>query len=147
MGASIWGVQRPGQLPLIVGPVGATTVTIGATDTTCFTPASAIIAPFRGSWSYTVNVSGVVTEGAATGTTLVWKLKNAAGTTLDTYTTEPTYLVNTGILYVAFTLVSTASATLYWPSGDTPIITAVSATHNATLSAYARAVFQWNEVN
>jgi len=147
MGASIWGVQRPGQLPLIVGPVGATTVTIAATDTACFTPASAIIAPFRGSWAYVVDVAGVVTEPAATGTTLVWKLKNGAGTTLDTYTTEPTYLVNNGILYVAFRLVSTASATLYWPTGDTPSVTAVSATHNATLSANARAVFSWVSVN
>ena len=147
MGASIWGVQRPGQLPLIVGPVGATTVTIASTDTACFTPASAIIAPFRGSWAYMVQVSCVVTEGAATGTTLVFKLKNGAGTTLDTYTVEPTILANSAVLSLSFTLVSTASATLYWPTGDTPSVTGVSATHNATLSADARAVFSWVAVN
>ena len=137
------GVLNPGFLPTVVGPVGSTTVTIAATDTACFTPGAALIAPYNGLWALVVDVAGVVTEPAATGTTLIFKLKTAAGVTLDTYTVEPTYLVNSGILYVAFRLVSPASASLYWPAGNIASVTGVSATHNATLSADARAVYSF----
>ena len=139
---STWGVQRLGQLPVIVATVGAANVTLTAgTDVTGFTPAAALIAPFAGAWAYQVSVFAVVVNGATAPTALVAKLKTADGTVLDTLTLPVSTLVANAIDSFGFTLVGTASGSLYFPTGDTPLITLNAATTAATLKAGSRAVF------
>jgi len=141
---SIWGVQRPGQLPTIVGTVGAADVTLTAgSDITGFTPASALVAPQYGKWAYYVDVDCTIVLGGTAPSALVIKLKTATPTTLDTYTLPPANLVNSAILALSFTLVGTGSSTLYYPTGDTPIITFNGTGQASTLKAGSRAVFSF----
>ena len=144
---SNWGVQRLGQLPTIVATVGAADVTLTAgSDVTCFTPAAALIAPFAGSWAYLVWVFAVVLMGATAPIALASKLKTAGGTVLDTLTIPPATLVASAIVPYSFALVGTASGSLYFPTGDTPIVTLNATTTAATLKAGSRAVFQFTFV-
>lgn len=141
---SIWGVQRKGQLPTIVATVAGADVTLTAgTDVTCFTPAAALIAPFAGQWAYLVQVFAVIVMGVTAPTALVAKLKTAGLTVLDTLTVPPALLVAAAIEPLGFVLVGTASGSLYFPSGDTPVITCNAATTAATLKAGSRAVFSF----
>ncbi len=141
---SIWGIQRLGQLPTIVATVAGADVTLTAgSDITGFTPAAALIAPFAGSWAYYVSVFATVVMGATAPTALVAKLKTAGATVLDTLTFSTATLVNSAIVNYAFTLVGTASGSLYFPTGDTPLITFNAGTTAATLKAGSRAVFSF----
>ena len=143
-----WGVQRPTGLPTIVNTVAGADVTLtAASDITGFTPASALIAAAAGSWAYTVWVSAVIVMGATAPSAMVIKLKTAGATVLDTYTVPPASLVNNGILTIGVPLVGTSSGTLYFPSGDTPIITFNGTAQNSTLKAQSRAVFSFTLVS
>lgn len=136
------GILNPGNAPVIVGPVGASTVTITATAVALFTLPAVLKAPYQALWAVEVHVAGVITQGAAAATALVFTLATSTPTTVDTYTTEPTYLVNSAISYYSFEMVGPASASLYWPVGNVLSVYGASATHNCTLSADARAVFK-----
>lgn len=139
---SIWGVQRPGGIPTIVTTVGNADVTLTAgSDITGFTPAAPLIAPQYGSWFYVVTVMCTIVMGSSAAVSLVAKLKTATPTTLDTITLPPANLVNNAILAVTFEFVGTKSSTLYYPTGDTPLVTFACGTNNATLKAGSRAIF------
>lgn len=141
---SIWGVQRLGQNATIVATVGAADVTLTAgADITGFTPAAALIAPFAGQWAYRVELFATLVLGATAPSAMVVKLKTATPTTLDTFTLPPANLVNSAILPIAVTLIGTASGSLYFPTGDTPIITFNGTGQNSTLKAGSRAVFSF----
>lgn len=144
---SDWGVQREQQNATIVATVGAADVSLTAgSDITCFTPAAALIAPFAGRWAYLVSIFAVIVMGATAPTALVAKLKTAGATVLDTLTIPAATLVASAIVPYGFTLVGTASGSLYYPSGDTPLITFNAATTAATLKAGSRAVFSFTFV-
>jgi hypothetical protein len=137
-----WGTAKPQGVPTIVGTVAGADVTLTAgSDITGFTPAAALIAPFAGGWAYVVDMAAVIVLGASAPTALVVKLKTAGATVLDTYTVPPAQLVNSAIIVVAPTLVGTTSSTLYYPTGDTPIITFNCTTNAATLKFQSRVVF------
>jgi hypothetical protein len=141
---SIWGVQRAGQLPSIVGTVGAADVTLtSSTAITGFTPGAALIAPQRASWAYVVEVFAVIVLGGTAPSALVVKLNTATPTTLDTLTVPPAVLVNSAILALSFTLVGTGSESLYYPTGDIPTITFNGTGQASTLKANSRAVFSF----
>lgn len=141
-----WGAARPLGLPTIVATVGGADVTLTAgSDITGFTPAAALIAGFYGSWAYMVWLTAVIVMGATPPTALVVKLKTAGATVLDTFTVPPALLVASAIEPIGVCLVGTSSTTLYYPTGDTPIVTLNAATTAATLKAQSRAVFAfWN---
>jgi hypothetical protein len=137
-----WGTAKPSGIPTIVGTVGGADVTLTAgSDITGFTPAAALIAPYAGGWAYEVQIACVIVLGATAPSALVVKLKTAGATVLDTYTVPPAQLVNNAIIVVAPTLVGTTSSSLYFPSGDTPIITFNGTGQNSTLKFQSRAVF------
>jgi hypothetical protein len=139
---SIWGVARPGQLPTIVGTVGAADVTLtSSTAVTGFTPAAALIAPFQGGWAYYVNVFATIVLGGTAPSALVVTLNSGVPGVLDTLTVPPVNLVNSAILALAFTLVGPADSALYWPTGDTPTIKFNGTGQASTLKAGSRAVF------
>jgi len=142
-----WGTARPLGLPTIVATVGAADVTLTAgSDITGFTPSAALIAGFQSTWAYMVLVFATIVLGATAPSALVCKLKTATPTTLDTLTIPPANLVNSAILALSFCLVGTASSTLYYPSGDTPVITFNGTGQNSTLKAGSRAVFAFWDV-
>ena len=137
-----WGTAKPQGLPVIVATVAGADVTLTAgSDITGFTPSSALIAAYAGGWAYEVDVSAVIVLGATPPTALVVKLKTAGATVLDTYTVPPAQLVANAIIVVSPTLVGTVSGTLYFPTGDTPLITFNCTTQPATLKFQSRAVF------
>lgn len=137
-----WGTAKPQGLPTIVVTVGAADVTCTAgSDITGFTPSSALVAPYAGGWAYMVWVTATVVMGATASASLVVKLKTATPTTLDTFTIAPANLVNNAILPLSFCLVGTTSSTLYFPTGDTPLVTFTAGTTACTLKATSRAVF------
>jgi hypothetical protein len=86
-------------------------------------------------------IHATVVMGATAPSALVVKLKTATPTTLDTWTVPPTNLVNSAIVPLAVCLVGTTSGALYFPSGDTPIITFNGTAQASTLKAGSRAVF------
>lgn len=137
-----WGTAKPQGLPIIIGTVAGADVTLTAgSDITGFTPAAALIAPYEGGWAYNVDLAALIVLGATAPVSLVVKLKTAGATVLDTYTVPPAQLVANGIIVVAPTLIGTTSSTLYWPTGDTPVITFNCGTTAATLKFQSRAVF------
>jgi len=139
-----WGTQRPQGLPTIVATVGAADVSLTAgSDITGFTPAAALIAPAAGTWAYVVWVFATITLGGTAPSAMVVKLKTATPTTLDTFTVTPDNLVNSAILALSFMLVGTGSGSLYFPTGDTPVITFNCTGQAATLEAPSRAVFSF----
>jgi len=139
-----WGTAKPSGLPTIVVTVGAADVTLTAgSDITGFTPSAALIAPYAGGWAYEVQLYCVIVLGATAPSALVVKLKTATPTTLDTFTVPPALLTNNGIIVVAPTLIGTTSSSLYFPTGDTPIITFNGTGQNSTLKAQSRAVFSF----
>jgi hypothetical protein len=139
---SIWGIARPGQLPTIVATVAGADVTLTAgADVTGFTPSSALIAPFNGTFAYIVWVHATIVMGGTAPSAMVVKLKTATPTTLDTFTVPPANLVNSAIVPLSFCLVGTSSSSLYWPSGDTPVITFNGTGQASTLKFQSRAVF------
>jgi hypothetical protein len=143
-----WGTQRPDGLPTIVATVGAADVTLTAgTDVTGFTPAAALIAPNAGTWAYYVEIFATIVMGATAPVSLVVKLKTATPTTLDTVTVSTATLVNSAIVNYSIPLIGTASGTLYFPTGDTPVITFTCGTTAATLKAGSRAVFGFRLVS
>lgn len=143
-----WGTQRPDGLPTIVATVGAADVTLTAgTDVTGFTPSAALIAPNAGAWAYDVQVFATIVMGATAPVSLVCKLKTATPTTLDTITVSTATLVNSAIVNYSFNLVGTSSSSLYFPTGDTPVITFTCGTTAATLKAGSRAVFRFRLVS
>lgn len=143
-----WGTQRPQGLPTIVATVGATDVTLTAgSDITGFTPAAALIAPNAGTWAYLVWVFATVVMGGTAPSALVVKLKTATPTTLDTFTVPASNLVNSAIVPLSFCLVGTGSGSLYFPTGDTPVITFNGTGQNSTLKANSRAVFSFTLVS
>jgi hypothetical protein len=134
-------------LPTIVNTVAGADVTLTAgSDITGFTPAAALIAPFASGWAYMVQLYAVIVLGATAPSALVVKLKTATPTTLDTFTVPPALLVNNAIIVVAPTLIGTSSGTLYFPTGDTPIITFNGTGQNSTLKAQSRAVFEFLDI-
>ena|SRR5258708_27275818 len=142
-----WGVSRPLGLPTIVNTVAGADVTLTAgSDITGFTPSSPLIAPFASGWAYMVQVCAVIVLGGTPPVSLVVKLKTAGATVLDTYTVPPAQLVASAIIVVAPTLIGTTSTTLYFPTGDTPIITFNSGTTAATLKAQSRVVFEFSDI-
>jgi len=144
---SDWGVQREQQNATIVATVGAADVTLTAgSDITGFTPAAALIAPFVGRWAYLVQIFAVIVMGATAPTALVAKLKTAGAVVLDTLTIPVSTLVASAIDTYGFPLVGTASGSLYYPTGDTPIVTFNATTTAATLKAGSRAVFSFTYV-
>ena len=137
-----WGTAKPQGLQVIVGTVAGADVTLTAgSDITGFTPSSALIAPYAGGWAYNVDLSAVIVLGATPPVSLVVKLKTAGATVLDTYTVPPAQLVASAIIVVAPVMVGTTSSTLYYPTGDTPIVTFNCGTTAATLKFQSRAVF------
>ena len=141
---SIWGVQRAGQLPSIVKTVGDADVTLTAGSAVVgFTPAAPLIAPYVGSWAYFVQVFATIVLGSSASTALVVTLATATPTVLDTLTVPASNLVNSAILPLSFTLVGTASESLYYPTGDIPTINFNCTTNAATLKAHSRAVFSF----
>ena len=139
-----WGTAKPQGLPTIVGTVAGADVTLTAgSDITGFTPAAALIAAYAGGWAYIVDLAAVIVLGATPPTAMVVKLKTAGATVLDTYTVPPAQLVANAIVVVAPTLVGTTSSTLYYPTGDTPIITFNGTGQNSTLKFQSRAVFSF----
>jgi hypothetical protein len=137
-----WGTAKPSGIPTIVGTVAGADVTLTAgSDITGFTPSAALIAPYAGGWAYEVQLACVIVLGATAPSAMVVKLKTAGATVLDTYTVPPAQLVNNAIIVVAPTLVGTTSSSLYFPSGDTPIITFNGTGQNSTLKFQSRAVF------
>ena len=143
-----WGTQRPDGLPTIVATVGAADVTLTAgTDVTGFTPSAALIAPNAGTWCYVVDVFATIVMGATAPVSLVAKLKTATPTTLDTLTFSTAFLVNSAIVNISFTLVGTGSGSLYFPTGDTPVVTFTCGTTAATLKAGSRAVWAFRLVS
>ena len=143
-----WGTQRPDGLPTIVATVGAADVTLTAgTDVTGFTPAAALIAPNAGTWCYYVEIFATVVMGATAPVSLVVKLKTATPTTLDTVTVSTATLVNSAIVNYSIPLIGTGSSSLYFPTGDTPVVTFTCGTTAATLKAGSRAVFGFRLVS
>lgn len=143
-----WGTQRPQGLPTIVATVGAADVTLtSSTDVTGFTPAAALIAPNAGSWAYVVWVSATIVLGGTAPSAMAVKLNTATPTTLDTYTFPASNLVNSAIVNVDVMLVGTASSSLYFPTGDTPVITFNGTGQASTLKANSRAVFWFTLVS
>ena len=139
-----WGTQRPQGLPTIVTSVGNADVTLtSSTDVTGFTPAAALIAPAAGVWAYYVTVFATIVLGATAPSAMVVKLKTATPTTLDTFTVAPLNLVNSAVLPLSFTLVGTGSGSLYYPTGDTPIITFNGTGQASTLKQDSRAIFSF----
>ena len=139
-----WGCQRPQGLPTIVGTVSASDVTLTAgSDITGFTPAAALIAPASGTWAYVVQINATIVLGGTAPSAMVVKLKTATPTTLDTFTLPAANLVNSAILNIGVTLVGTGSGSLYFPTGDTPVITFNGTGQNSTLKAGSRAVFSF----
>lgn len=137
-----WGTAKPNPIPTIVATVAGADVTLTAgSDITGFTPASALIASYAGGWAYVVLLHATIVMGATAPTALVIKLKTATPTTLDTFTLPPANLVNNAIVPVSVCLIGTTSTSLYFPTGDTPIITFNCTTTAATLKAQSRAVF------
>jgi len=143
-----WGCQRPQGLPTIVGTVSASDVTLTAgSDITGFTPAAALIAPVAGTWAYLVDICATIVLGGTAPSAMVIKLKTATPTTLDTFTLPPANLVNSAILCISVRLVGTGSGSLYFPTGDTPIITFNGTGQASTLKAGSRAVFGFTLVS
>lgn len=137
-----WGTAKPQGLQVIVGTVAGADVTLTAgSDVTGFTPSSALIAPYAGGWAYNVDLNAVIVLGGTPPVSLVIKLKTAGATVLDTFTVPPAQLVASAIIVVAPVLVGTTSSTLYYPTGDTPIVTFNCGTTAATLKFQSRAVF------
>lgn len=137
-----WGTAKPQGLQVIVGTVAGADVTLTAgSDITGFTPSSPLIAPYAGGWAYNVDLAAVIVLGATPPVSLVVKLKTAGATVLDTYTVPPAQLVASAIIVVAPVLIGTTSSTLYYPTGDTPIVTFNCGTTAATLKFQSRAVF------
>jgi hypothetical protein len=141
---SIWGVQRGGQLPTIVGTVAGADVTLTAGSAIVgFTPAAALIAPFVGTWAYFVQVFATIVLGGTAPSALVVTLATATPTVLDTLTVPAANLVNSAILPLSFALVGTGSETLYFPTGDIPTINFNCTGQAATLKFHSRAVFSF----
>jgi hypothetical protein len=141
-----WGTAKPGTVPTIVATVAGADVTLTAgSDITGFTPAAALTGGYAGGWCYVVWVFATIVMGATAPTALVVKLKTATPTTLDTFTVPPANLVNNAIVPLSVCLIGTSSATLYYPTGDTPVITFNCTTTAATLKAQSRAVFSFFE--
>jgi hypothetical protein len=141
-----WGTAKPGTVPTIVVTVGAADVALTAgSDITGFTPAAPLIAAYQGGWCYVAWVFATIVMGATAPTALVVKLKTATPTTLDTFTVPPANLVNNAIVPLSVCLVGTSSGTLYYPTGDTPVITFNCTTNAATLKAQSRAVWSFFE--
>jgi hypothetical protein len=141
-----WGTAKPGTVPTIVVTVGAADVTLTAgSDITGFTPSAALIGAYAGGWCYVVWVHATIVLGGTAPSALVVKLKTATPTTLDTFTVPPANLVNSAILPLSFCLVGTSSGTLYYPTGDTPVITFNGTGQTSTLKAQSRAVFSFFE--
>ena len=139
-----WGTAKPQGLPVIVKTVGDADVTLTAgSDITGFTPAAALVAPYAGSWAYMVWMYAVIALGATAPSAITVKLKTATPTTLDTETIPVDALVNSAIVPYTFCLVGTASSTLYFPTGDTPLITLNCTGQAATLNKGSRAVFSF----
>ena len=137
-----WGTAKPQGLQVIIGTVAGADVTLTAgSDITGFTPSSALIAPYAGGWAYNVDLNAVIVLGATASASIVVKLKTAGGTVLDTFTVPPAQLVANAIIVVAPVLVGTTSSTLYYPTGDTPVVTFNCGTTAATLKFQSRAVF------
>jgi hypothetical protein len=141
-----WGTAKPNPLPTIVATVAGADVTLTAgSDITGFTPSSALIASYSGGWAYMVWVFATIVMGATAPSAMVIKLKTATPTTLDTFTVPPSNLVNNAIVPISVCLVGTTSSTLYFPGGDTPIITFNGTGQNSTLKFQSRAVFAFWE--
>jgi hypothetical protein len=139
-----WGTAKPSGLPTIVNTVAGADVTLtAASDITGFTPSSALIGPYPGGWAYEVQLYCIIVCGATAPSAMVVKLKTAGATVLDTFTVPPALLVNNAIIVVAPTLIGTTSSTLYYPTGDTPIVTFNGTAQNSTLKAQSRAVFSF----
>jgi len=137
-----WGTAKPQGLPTIVKTVSDADVTVTAgSDITVFTPSAALVAPYEGGWAYMVWVYATVVMGSSASAALVVKLKTATPTTLDTWTVPPANLVNSAIIPLSINLVGTTSGSLYFPTGDTPLVTFNATTNNATVKAGSRAVF------
>lgn len=137
-----WGTAKPQGLPTIVKTVSDADVTVTAgSDITVFTPSSALVAAYQGGWAYMVWVYATTVMGASAATALVVKLKTATPATLDTWTVPPANLVNNAIVPLAINLVGTTSSTLYFPTGDTPLVTFNATTNNVTVKAGSRAIF------
>lgn len=139
-----WGTSRPDGLPTIVATVGAADVTLtSSTAVAGFTPAAALIAPAAGTWCYVVEVNATIVLGATAPSAMTIILQTGTPTTLDTFTLPAANLVNSAILNLGFTLVGTGSASLYFPTGDTPSITFNGTGQASTLKAHSRAVFSF----
>jgi len=143
-----WGTQRPQGLPTIVGCVGGADVTLTAgADTAGFTAAAALPASNAGNWAYVVWIQATLVMGGTAPSAMTCKLKTATPTTLDTFTIPAANLVNSAIVPLSVMLVGTASASLYFPTGDTPSITFNPTGQNVTLKNNSRAVFWFTLVS
>jgi len=141
-----WGTAKPNPIPTIVATVVGADVTLTAgSDITGFTPASPLIASYQGGWAYLAWIFATIVMGATAPSAMVIKLKTATPTTLDTFTVPPANLVNNAIVPISVCLVGTTSGTLYFPTGDTPIITFNGTGQNSTLKFQSRAVFAFWE--
>ncbi len=141
-----WGTAKPNPLPTIVATVAGADVTLTAgSDITGFTPSSALIASYQGGWAYMVWVFATIVMGATAPSAMVIKLKTATPATLDTFTVPPANLVNNAIVPLSVCLVGTTSGSLYFPTGDTPIVTFNGTGQNSTLKFQSRAVFSFWE--
>src|SRR5258708_34421932 len=139
-----WGTANPNPLPAIVATGAGADVTLPAgSDITGFTPTSALMASYQGGWAYMVWVFATIVMGATAPSAMVIKLKTATPATLDTFTVPPANLVNNAIVPLSVCLVGTTSGSLYFPTGDTPIVTFNGTGQNSTLKFQSRAVFSF----
>lgn len=127
---SIWGVASPLALPAVYSPTGDVTCTADTPITVITTGALTALNP--GNYFPLIWFVLSIVQGATKPNTLTVKFILGAGSAVDTYTVDPTTLVNSAKLTVTGCLVGANSASAWVGSGSTINIQVTAAAQAVT---------------
>jgi hypothetical protein len=114
---SIWGVARPGIVPVQYVPAADVTLTAG-TAVLIATTTTAVPAALGGGYYPRLTCTVTSLQGATAASALFYSFRFNGGADIATYTVEPGRLTNNAELLDSFTLIGVESATAWWPTGS-----------------------------
>lgn len=113
---SIWGVARPGIVPVQYVPAADVTLTAG-TAVLIATTTAAVIAAISGGYYPLLLCTVVSLQGGTAASALVYSFRFNGGSDIATYTVEPGELINATERSDSFALVGVESQSAWWPTG------------------------------
>ncbi len=113
---SIWGVARPGIVPVQYVPAADVTLTAG-TAVLIATTTSAVPAGVQGGYYPRLTCTVITLQGATAASALFFSFRFNGGADIATYTVEPGFLVALTEDQFTFVLVGVESQSAWFPTG------------------------------